>query len=61
VAQPPKTPPHSDIDGVRRDEKRNTDAANESGQDTGNLKLARDEARAKPPHSDEESLDDRSS
>jgi hypothetical protein len=61
VAKPPETPPHSDIDGVHRDEKRNIDAANDSGEDSGNLKLARDQARAKPPHSDEESLDDRSS
>jgi hypothetical protein len=61
VAKPPKSPPHSDIDGVHQDEKPNVEAAVETGQDTGNLKLARDESRAKPPHAPGKSRDERSS
>jgi hypothetical protein len=61
VARPPKSPPHSDIDGVHQDEKPNVEAAVETGQDTRNLKLARDESRAKPPYAPEKSRDERSS
>ena len=56
----PKTPPHSDLDGVDEDAKRNTDAAIAAGQDTSDLERARDEAAGKPGYSDEASRDDRS-
>jgi hypothetical protein len=60
MPKPPKSTPHSDIDGVHRDERLNVDTADEAGQDAGDLKRARDESVARPPHSDDqESLDDR--
>jgi hypothetical protein len=60
VPKPPKTPPSSDIDGVDVDAASNVDAAIESGQDSGNLELARKEAAAKPRHSTGRARDDRS-
>jgi hypothetical protein len=53
VAKPPQSPPHSDIDGVHRDEKPNTETALETGETGANLKLARDEAKGKPRYSDD--------
>ncbi|MFL6845202.1 MAG: hypothetical protein ACJ8ER_10010 [Allosphingosinicella sp.] len=61
MTQPPKSTPHSDIHGVHRDEKPNVESAVEAGQGTENLALARDEAAAKPEHSDGvKNRDDRS-
>ena len=60
MAKPPNSPPHSDIDGVDEDKVRNTDAAIESGQDGGDLKLAKKQAAAKPDYSSDKSKDDRS-
>jgi hypothetical protein len=61
VSKPPKSTPHSDIDGVRRDEKPNVQAAVEAGQGTETLALASDEAAAKPDHTDDvKNRDDRS-
>ncbi|HEX8364078.1 MAG TPA: hypothetical protein VF603_02205 [Allosphingosinicella sp.] len=48
MAKPPKSTPHSDLDGVHRDEKPNVVTAEETGETTASLKLARDEARGKP-------------
>ena len=60
MSKPPKAPPHSDLDGVDEDEKRNVDAAIESGQDSGDLAKAKDEAVGRPPYSkDEKGGDDR--
>ncbi len=59
MPKPPKTTHHSDLDGVDEDAVRNTDAAIESGQDSGNLELARREAAAKPDHSRDKSRDER--
>jgi hypothetical protein len=56
--KPPKSPPHSDISGVHEDERRNVDAANEAGQNTEDLELARKEAVGRPPHSDPGSSND---
>ena len=50
VAQPPKSTPHSDIDGVHQDEKPNTETAEETGETTANLELARGQSKGKPPH-----------
>jgi hypothetical protein len=61
MPKPPATPPHSELDGVDEDAARNTDAALASGQDSGNLELARKQAAAKPAHSSNKSKDDRSS
>ena len=60
MAKPPSSPPHSDLDGVHEDEKPNVEAARQAGETTANMKLARDEAKGRPPHADEEGRDDRS-
>jgi hypothetical protein len=61
VTKPPKSTPHSDLDGVHEDEKRNVDSANEAGQGSADLALARDRATGRPPYSDDvESRDERS-
>jgi hypothetical protein len=60
MPKPPDTPPNSDLDGVNEDEKRNTDASAEAGQDTRDLALAREEAAGKPEFSPEPGADDRS-
>lgn len=54
MAQPPKSTPHSDIDGVHQDEKPNVESAIEAGETTADLALARDLSRGKPPHTDED-------
>ena len=54
MAQPPKSTPHSDIDGVHRDERRNIDTANAAGQDGADLERANAEDVARPEHRDEE-------
>ena len=60
MSKPPQSPPSSDIEGADQDAVRNTEAALASGQDAGNLELARKEAVAKPPPSPDRSADDRS-
>jgi hypothetical protein len=61
VSQPPKSTPHSDLDGVHRDEKPNVESAVESRQGTDNLALARDEAAGKPDYAEDvKNRDDRS-
>ena len=61
VPKPPKSNPHSDIDGVHEDERPNTDTAREAGQDTGDLQRARKQSAARPPYSDDrDNRDDRS-
>ena len=61
MSQPPKSTPHSDIDGVHRDGKPNVESAVEAGQGTENLALARDEAAGKPDYADDvKNRDDRS-
>ena len=58
--RPPGTPPHSDLDGVDEDARRNTDAAVESGQDTRDLARARHGVADKPDELDGRHRDDRS-
>ena len=48
MPKPPKSTPHSDIDGVHQDEKPNVATAEETGETTGDLKLARKEAKGRP-------------
>lgn len=55
MSKPPKSTPHSDIDGIHEDEVRNVDSANRAGEDSGDLKLAREESKGRPPHSDDQS------
>ena len=54
MPKPPETTPHSDLDGVDEDERRNVDAAIEAGQDAEDLAEARRESRARPPLSEDE-------
>jgi len=54
VPKPPKSTPHSDIDGVHRDEKPNTVTAQETGETGADLELASEEAKGRPPHSRED-------
>ena len=61
MPHPPKTPPHSDLDGVREDERSNVQAANAAGQDAADLERARAESPGKPvPRADPGGRDDRS-
>ena len=53
MTRPPKSTPHSDLDGVNEDKRRNVDAALEAGEGTENLARARREAVGKPEYSDE--------
>lgn len=60
MTKPPPSTPHSDIDGIHKDEKRNTDTATELGQTAADLANVQDQKVAKPPYSDEpENRDDR--
>jgi hypothetical protein len=60
MAKPPPSTPHSDIDGVHQDERRNTDTATDLGQDAGDLSDARDRSTARPDYSDDvENREDR--
>ena len=61
MPKPPPSTPHSDLDGVHQDERPNVETAIEAGEGTENLALARDQAKGKPPHSeDEPNREDRS-
>jgi hypothetical protein len=61
VPKPPESTPHSDIDGVHRDEKPNVESAIEAGQDAEDLALAAKEDSARPDHcEDVKNRDDRS-
>ena len=61
MSQPPKSTPHSDIDGVRRDEKPNVESAVEAGQGTEDLARASKETVARPDYADDvKNRDDRS-
>jgi hypothetical protein len=61
VTEPPKSTPHSDIDGVHRDEKPNVESALEAGQGGEDLARAAEQDAARPDHSDDvKNRDDRS-
>jgi len=61
VTKPPKSTPHSDIDGVHRDEKPNVESAVEAGQGSADLERAARETVARPDYSnDVKNRDDRS-
>ena len=60
MAKPPKTTPHSDIDGVHQDERLNVETANELGQDASDLARAKEQSTARPEYTDDKkSRDDR--
>lgn len=58
MPKPPRSTPHSDINGVHQDERPNVDTANEAGQDSADLARAAEETVARPPYSDDESAAD---
>ena len=61
MTKPPKSTPHSDIDGVHRDDKPRVQSAVEAGQGTEDLARAFDENAARPDYSDDvKNRDDRS-
>ena len=61
MTEPPKSTPHSDLDGVHRDEKPNVQSAAETGQGSQDLALAARENAARPDYSDDvKNRDDRS-
>jgi hypothetical protein len=61
VSQPPKSTPHSDLDGVHRDEKPNVETAIEAGQGSDDLARASEETVARPDYAEDvRNRDDRS-
>ncbi|HET9641223.1 MAG TPA: hypothetical protein VFP12_18685 [Allosphingosinicella sp.] len=61
MTKPPKSTPHSDIDGVRRDQKPIVESAVEAGQGAEDLARAARENVARPdPAEDVKNRDDRS-
>jgi hypothetical protein len=61
VSQPPKSTPHSDIDGVHRDEKPNVESAIEAREGVEDLARASDETVARPDYAEDvKNRDDRS-
>jgi hypothetical protein len=61
VSQPPKSTPHSDIDGVHRDERPNVESAIDAGEGTDDLARASDETVARPEYAEDvKNRDDRS-
>ena len=60
MTKPPPSTPHSDLEGVHQDERRNTDVAAELGQSAEDVEHARKQSRARPPVDDQKSRDDRS-
>ncbi len=52
MPKPPKSDPHSDIDGVHQDERPNVETARESGQTATSLALARLQSKGRPRHTD---------
>ena len=53
MPKPPKSTPHSDIDGVHEDEARNVDSANAAGQHSGHLAEAKEKSKGRPPATDD--------
>ena len=60
MSKPPKSTPHSDIDGIHEDERPNVDSAIEAGQDSSDLGLAHEESAGRPPYSEDKSKRERS-
>ena len=49
MPKPPRSTPHSDLDGVREDQRPIPDSAREAGQDGTDLARARKESAGRPP------------
>jgi hypothetical protein len=54
VPKPPQSTPHSDLEGVHKDEKRNVDSANDAGEDSGDLEQAHRRSRGRPSYTDDQ-------
>jgi hypothetical protein len=54
VPKPPQSTPHSDLEGVHQDEKRNVDSANDAGEDSGDLEQAHRRSEGRPPYTDDQ-------
>ena len=60
MSNPPKSTPHSDIEGVHRDSKPNVETAIDAGEGAKDLARAGEEDAARPEHSDDvKNKDDR--
>jgi len=59
MAKPPPSTPHSDIDGVHQDEKRNTDVAHGLGQHAGTVAAAKKRNAGRPEEQEGGSREDR--
>ena len=53
MSKPPASTPHSDLSGVHRDERPNTEVAAERGESAGEVEQINRQKAAKPPYSDE--------
>ena len=53
MSKPPPSTPHSDMDGVHRDERPNIDTANEANQDSGDVARAKEQSVARPEANDD--------
>ena len=61
MSKPPETTPHSDLDGVHRDERPNVESAVDSGEGSEDLARAANEDSARPDFSEDvKNRDDRS-
>ncbi|HEX4737650.1 MAG TPA: hypothetical protein VH331_08820 [Allosphingosinicella sp.] len=54
MPKPPQSTPHSDIEGVHKDEKRNVDRANEAGEGSGDLERAHRRSHGRPSYTDDQ-------
>lgn len=61
MTKPPKSTPHSDLDGIHQDEQPNVESAVEAGQDSGDLAHAREHSIGRPRYEgkEERNKDDR--
>jgi hypothetical protein len=53
VPKPPESTPHSDIDGVRKDQGRKAANARDAGEDSADLERAHRDSAGRPPYSEE--------
>lgn len=58
MSKPPPSTPHSDLDGVHRDERRNTDVAAERGEGAEELRDAAEGNAARPDYQDDQENED---
>lgn len=53
MTKPPKSTPHSDIDGVHQEEESNVKVSSDLGQSAGALKKAKEKSTARPEYQDD--------